>query len=283
MKILVTGGQGFIGYHLIDKLIELGHEVHSLDDLSTGSEDNKVDGVRYFIGDIMHIGNMDDDFDVVFHLAALSRIQPSFDNPYETFRVNADGTHRVAEFCSTRDCKLIYAGSSSRWHEPTRSPYALSKHMGEEIIQMFERVYDIHAHIARFYNVYGPREIMYGDWAAVIGKWRGRIKKGKYIEIVGDGEQRRDFTHVYDIVDGLIRIMNTDKKPKNSDAWELGRGVSYSINEVADMFIERFGCKKSYIGDQKGNYRRTLRETNEALELLEWSPEHNLEDYIKGL
>ena len=135
--------------------------------------------------------------------------------------------------------------------------------------------------IARFYNVYGPSEIVNGDWAALIGIWRKQISEGKPLTIVGDGEQRRDFTHVYDIVDGLIKISNS--KNSHHDAWELGSGKNYSINEVAKIFVDKFKCDLKYLPDQKGNYRVTLREHNDAVEILGWKPQDRLKDYIENL
>jgi UDP-glucose 4-epimerase len=129
--------------------------------------------------------------------------------------------------------------------------------------------------------VYGPTEITEGEWAAVIGLWRGQITEGKQITIVGDGEQRRDFTHVDDIVDGLIKIAFSDEK--HEDAWELGTGFNYSINEVADIFIEKFGCEKLYIDNQKGNYKETRRENDDALNRLDWRPKDVLREYIENL
>ena len=115
----------------------------------------------------------------------------------------------------------------------------------------------------------------------MIGKWRGQVKKNHPITIVGDGKQRRDFTHVDDIVEGLYKIGLTYHK--QNDAWELGTGKNYSINEVADMFVKRFNCVKVYMADQKGNYRETLRENDQALEKLVWEPKDRLEQYIKSL
>ena len=135
--------------------------------------------------------------------------------------------------------------------------------------------------IARFYNVYGPAEIVDGDWAAVIGIWRRQVRDGEKITIVGDGEQRRDFTHVDDIVDGLWRIGMKNEKQK--DAWELGTGINYSINEVYQMFRERFGVNFTYLPDQSGNYRQTLRENDDSLERLGWKPSDKLRDYIFSL
>ena len=281
MKILVTGGAGFIGTNLIKRLVSEGHNVESIDNYDSGLVSNHVDGCNYHTGDIESIDLMDKDFDMIYHLAGLSRIQPSFKNPTETFRVNTIGTERVCSFAKEINAKVIYAGSSSRWHDPFQSPYACYKHMGEEICKMYRKVYGMDIEIVRFYNVYGPNEVVNGDWAAVIGIWRRQVMNGEPITIVGDGNQRRDFTHVIDIVDGLYRVGVGNEK--HEDAWELGTGTNYSILEVYEMFKEKFGCEKLHIEDQKGNYRITLRENNDAIDRLGWSPENRLKNYINSL
>jgi UDP-glucose 4-epimerase len=282
MKILVTGGVGFIGTNLIKRLLNEGHEVHSLDNYDSGLVENEIEGCNYIKGDIEQLEYWKGDkFDVVYHLAALSRIQPSFENPVETFRVNSRGTEAVCEFAKHNNVKVIYAGSSSRWHNPYQSPYACYKHIGEEIVKMYKQVYGLNAEITRFYNVYGPNEIVDGDWAAVIGIWRRQVRDGLPITIVGDGEQRRDFTHVEDIVDGLYKIAMSSETHK--DAWELGTGTNYSINEVYEMFKEKFGVDKIHLSDQHGNYRKTLRENDDTLNRLNWKPKDRLKDYINSL
>ena len=281
MKILVTGGAGFIGTNLIKRLVSEGHNVESIDNYDSGLVSNHVDGCNYHTGDIESIDLMDKDFDVIYHLAGLSRIQPSFKNPTETFRVNTIGTESVCSFAKKINAKVIYSGSSSRWHNPFQSPYACYKHMGEEICKMYKKVYGMNIEIVRFYNVYGPNEIVNGDWAAVIGIWRRQVINGEPITIVGDGNQRRDFTHVIDIVDGLYRVGMGNEK--HEDAWELGTGTNYSILEVYEMFKEKFGCEKLHIEDQKGNYRITLRENNDAIDRLGWSPKNRLKNYIDSL
>jgi UDP-glucose 4-epimerase len=281
MKILVTGGAGFIGTNLIKKLLSKGHNVESIDNYDSGLKENEVDGCNYHTGDIESIDLMDKDFDMIYHLAGLSRIQPSFKNPTETFRVNTIGTESVCSFAKKINAKVVYAGSSSRWHDPFQSPYACYKHMGEEICKMYRKVYGMDIEIVRFYNVYGPNEVVNGDWAAVIGIWRRQVMNGEPITIVGDGNQRRDFTHVIDIVDGLYRVGVGNEK--HEDAWELGTGTNYSILEVYEMFKEKFGCEKLHIEDQKGNYRITLRENNDAIDRLGWSPENRLKNYINSL
>lgn len=282
MKIIVTGALGFIGKNLCKRLLAEGHEVYGLDNYEIGKPSDEIDGVRYLPWDIEQIlYSNGKDIDLVFHLAALSRIQPSFEQPSETFRVNTRGTEAVCEWARQFNVKVVYAGSSSQWHDPFQSPYAMYKKLGEDVCKLYRRVYGLDVEIARFYNVYGDGEITDGKWAAVIGKWRGCIENGEKIGIVGDGEQRRDFTHIDDIVDGLIKIGFS--KEKHEDAWELGTGKNYSLNEVADMFVKKFGCEKEYLPNQNGNYRETLRENVDALLRLNWKPEDRLGEYINGL
>tara|TARA_Y100001937_G_scaffold94576_1_gene128273 strand:+ start:194 stop:1075 length:882 start_codon:yes stop_codon:yes gene_type:complete len=284
MKILVTGGAGFIGTNLIKRLVTNGHEVHSIDDYSSGKKENHVEGCNY---EYCHINEIDykskHEYDLIYHLAGLSRIQPSFDDPSETFQVNTVGTQKVLEFARKTNTKVIYAGSSSKHHDPYQSPYAACKYLGEELCKLYKKTYNMNIEICRFYNVYGPHEVLEGDWAAVIGIWRRQLKNGEPITIVGDGEQRRDFTHVHDIVDALLELQDVNSSLSIIDAWELGTGINYSINEVSDMFVKYGGATKTYIEDQFGNYRETLRESDEAINLLDWQPKDRLEDYIKSL
>ena len=247
--------------------------------LQVDLETNKKD-VFIKIGDITVVSSLGT-FDKIFHLAALSRIQPSFNKPDETYRVNTLGTQKVLEHARITGAKVIYAGSSSKWHDPYQSPYAATKYMGEEVCKMYKKTYGMDVEIARFYNVYGPGEIIDGDWAAVIGIWRRQVRDNEPITIVGDGEQRRDFTYVEDIVDGLYRI--GFKTEKHSDAWELGTGVNYSVNEVAEMFKSKFNVQTIYIDDQLGNYRKTLRENHDASTRLNWQPKDKLKEYINSL
>ena len=275
-KVLVTGGAGFVGYALTLELIKRGYEVDVIDNLSIGKEAKIPEGCNFLGGDIRAMNNVEDKpYEYIFHLAALSRIQPSFQNPHLTFMVNVAGTKQVTEYALRNKSKLIYAGSSSRHHNPMLSPYALTKHMGEEWVKMEKNVYGLNTEIVRFYNVYGPGELVDSHMAAVIGLWRAAIRKGEPILIHGDGEQRRDFTHIDDIVDGLIRIAESDEK--HEDAWELGTGKNYSLNEVADMFEYP---NRKYVDDVKGNYRKTLRLNNDAIDRLGWQPTDKLKSYI---
>jgi UDP-glucose 4-epimerase len=277
MKILVTGGVGFIGSNLVKRLLKENYEVHSLDNYSTGTANNEHEGAVYHTGNIVNVGLMDRDFDIIFHLAALSRVQPSFTNPSETFDVNVTGTKEVLELARHCNAKVVYAGSSSKHYNPYQSPYAGTKYMGEELVKIYRTTYGIKAEIARFYNVYGPGEILDGNMAAVIGKFRHAVNSKLPLIVVGDGEQRRDFTHVDDIVDGLFRI--GFKREEHEDAWELGTGVNYSINEVVKMFNEHAINRR----DQLGNYRETLRINSDAKDRLNWKPQDRLKQYIESL
>jgi UDP-glucose 4-epimerase len=282
MKILITGALGFVGKNLCKRLVEEGHDVIGLDNYEIGKATDEVEGVKYIPWDIEQIEYLKGDgIDLCFHLAALSRIQPSFEQPSETFRVNTRGTEAVCEWARQFNVKVVYSGSSSQWHDPFQSPYAMYKKLGEDVCKMYKKIYNLNVEIARFYNVFGPGEIVDGKWAAVIGLWRRQVRDGEPLTIVGDGEQRRDFTHIDDIVDALIKIgFGTESV---EDAWELGTGFNYSLNEVADIFIEKFGCEKVYIPQQRGNYQQTLRENDLALEKLDWKPTDRLKEYINGL
>ena len=174
MNVLVTGGCGFIGYALTKELLLRGYDVDVIDNLSIGDEAKDVDliGANLIGGDIREIYAIrDKNYKYTFHLAALSRIQPSFKHPHLTFSVNVEGTKQVVDYAFRTNAKLIYAGSSSRHHNPMLSPYALTKHMGEEWIKMCKRAYGLNAEIVRFYNVYGPGELVDSHMAAVIGLW----------------------------------------------------------------------------------------------------------------
>ena len=280
-KILVTGGAGFIGSNLIFELVAQGHEVISIDDYSSGLKENELDGVKYVNLDINLIGQLDESFDICFHLAAKSRVQPSFNDPTEYFRVNVYGTMKIMEWAKKNNVKVIYAGSSSKHHDPSDSPYAMYKFLGEEVCKLYKQSFSVDAEIARFYNVYGPNETLDEVHGNVIGIWQTKIKKGLPVPIVGDGNQRRDFTHVSDIVAGLIKIALSDIT--HNDAWELGTGINYSINELYDMFNEKFNIKSMNIPDQKGNYRETLRVNDDLINLLNWQPKDRLREYIKNL
>ena len=281
MKILVTGGVGFIGTNLVKKLITMGKDITSIDNYSTGLKKNEIKGVKYIKSDIELIDKIDTEFDLCFHLAAQSRVQPSFENPEESIRVNVNGTTKVMEWAKKHNVKVIYAGSSSKHHDPSDSPYAMTKFLGEEICKLYKKSYKVNVEIARFYNVYGPYEPLDEKFGNVIGIWRTKVRQKKPLTIVGDGNQKRDFTHVDDITDGIIKIALSNQI--HPDAWELGSGVNYSINELFKMFKDKFDTTSEYIDDQPGNYRETLRVNDDLIKQLNWKPQDRLLDYINSL
>ncbi len=280
-NILVTGGAGFIGTNLIKTLIKDNYYITSIDNYSTGSKENEIEGVKYIDSDIELIDQLESKFDLCFHLAAQSRVQPSFEDPQESTRVNVNGTMKVMEWAKKQSVKVIYAGSSSKHHDPSDSPYAMTKYLGEEICKLYKKSLKVNVEIARFYNVYGPNEPLDEKFGNVIGIWREKVRLNKPLTIVGDGNQKRDFTHVDDIIDGILKIAFSDKN--HIDAWELGSGVSYSIKELFNMFKERFNVTSVYVDDQPGNYRKTLRVNDDIIKELNWNPQDRLKDYINSL
>jgi len=280
-NILVTGGAGFIGTNLIKTLIKDNYYITSIDNYSSGLKENEIEGVKYINSDIELINQLESKFDLCFHLAAQSRVQPSFEDPQESIRVNVNGTMKVMEWAKKKSVKVIYAGSSSKHHDPSDSPYAMTKYLGEEICKLYKKSFKVNVEIARFYNVYGPIEPLDEKFGNVIGIWREKVRLNKPLTIVGDGNQKRDFTHVDDIIDGILKIAFSNKN--HSDAWELGSGVSYSINELFNMFKERFNATSVYVDDQPGNYRKTLRVNDDIIEELNWNPQDRLKDYINSL
>ena len=284
MKFLVTGGVGFIGTNLIKALLNDGHEVVSIDNYSTGKKENEQNGCTYYNLDICDYKNFDnfmDDPDLVFHLAALPRIQPSFKNPSITFKTNVEGTMNLLDWCKEKNIALVYAGSSSTHGGVYKNPYTFTKWQGEELCKLYSKVYSLQIAICRFYNVYGPHQLTEGEYCTVIGIFERQNNNNEALTITGDGEQRRDFTHVEDIVDGLIKcafdLIKDENSKANGETFELGRGVNYSINEVANMF----GGEKKYISQKKGEVRDTLCVDLKANKLLNWNSKRNLEDYIK--
>ena len=280
MQILITGGAGFIGTNLIKKLLSSGHDIISIDNYSTGKKENHIEGVKYYLkSDITDI--LEDPPwqlitfkpDIVFHMAAIARIQPSFERPEEYINTNFKGTYEVVKYCIKHNTPLIYAGSSSHHSGKFSNPYTFSKDMGEEVIQLYQKHFGLRSSIARFYNVYGPYQLTEGGYTTLIGRWLNNIKNNIQCEIYGDGTKRRDFTHVDDIVDALIRIIN---KKEYGHIFELGREKNHSVLDVAKMF----NIDPLYKEDKPGEAQETLSDSSLAKNKLGWTPTKNLEDYI---
>jgi len=277
MKIIVTGGAGFIGTNLCKKLVELGHDVTSIDNYNTGKKENHIHGVEYYNMDIKTICDYSWlNPDVIFHIAAVARIQPSFKDPKGYFLNNVNGTLNIVDYCTNNNVPLIYAGSSSHHSGKYKNPYTFSKDIGEEIIKLYQEHYDLKSTIVRFYNVYGPYQLTEGSYTTLIGRWLNNIEKGIECEIYGDGDQRRDFTHVDDIVDALVSIQ---KQQAYNNSFELGRGENHSVNEIAEML----NITPVYKPFKLGEARNTLNIDNSAKEILGWIPKINLVDYINNM
>ena len=274
-KILVTGGVGFIGTNLIKRLLSEGHEVISVDNYSTGNRNNEQEGCTYYDLDINSKDlPFDKTIDVIFHIAALARIQPSLIRPQGTIEANVNGTLNILELARKNNTPVIFAGSSSFHHGLYGSAYAWSKHAGEQLCKLYSEVYGLNTSICRFYNVYGPHQLEEGEYSTVLGIFERQLRNNEPLTITGTGEQRRDFTHVDDIIDGLYKCMDKDFK---AEIFELGRGVNFSINEI----VKLYGAEKKYIPARNGEYPTTLCDYTKAKELLGWVPNKNLKDYIK--
>ena len=258
MNIMVTGGAGFIGTNLIKRLLKDGHNVVSLDNYSTGKKENEQEGCVYHDCDIRDVIDFDyfmEDVDVVYHLAALPRIQPSFEYPAQTLEIGILGTMNILEWARNKKCKVIYSGSSSVHSGHYENPYTFSKVMTDELCMFYKQTFGVDTKICRFYNVYGPHQLIEGEYCSVIGVFENQYENNEPLTITGDGTQRRDFTHVDDIIDGLI--LTSESEEFDLDIIELGRGENHSINELAEMF----GCDFTYIPKRPGEAEVTLCDT----------------------
>ena len=277
MNILVTGGAGFVGTNLIKRLLKDGHNVVSIDNYSTGKEENHQEGCQYVKADIRDIVSYDtfmENPDVVYHLAALPRIQPSFEYPALTLEVAILGTLNLLEWVKEKKCRMIFAGSSSVHSGKLKNPYTLSKNIADDLCMLYKKHFGVDVSICRFYNVYGPYQLTEGDYCTVVGIFEKQYENGEELTITGDGEQRRDFTHIDDIVDGMILTAECET---SWETIELGRGNNHSINELAKMF----GCGFTYIPARPGEAKETLCNTLISKRLIGYEPTRNLEDYVK--
>jgi len=278
MRALVTGGLGFVGSNLVDRLVEKGWTVYVIDDMSSGSYLWKNDSVKeYYYDDIGLLSSVFcEDVDVIFHLAAEARIQPSFQNPHLWQKSNVLGTSVVCDYARTRDCKVVYAGSSSCYGGKLKNPYTFSKKLGEEMCEMYSKVFGVSTVTARFFNVYGPRNPLIGEFTPIIAKFEELKSKGLPLTVVGDGKQRRDFTHVSDICDGLIQLAEAVWQ---GEIFNFGTGINYSINEIVDLFES----EKVTLPKRRGEAQETKADIKNTQKILGWEPKYKLEDYIKEI
>ena len=327
-KAVVTGGAGFIGSHLADALVREGYGVTVIDNLSTGKEVQVNKKAKFVQADIRDLASIKPHFEnakYVFHLAARARIQPSIADPEPTFHDNIIGTLNV--LLASRDAKVrrvVYSASSSSYgdqealplHEGMqsrfKSPYSLSKYVGEETCRLFSSLYGLETVSLRYFNVYGPRQLTTGAYATVVGIFLDQLEKGRPITIVEPGLIRRDFTHISDVVRANMLAANSNKVGAG-DTINIGTGKNYSINEVAAMILQHNEATKQnayevrlasapLVGDPKivlasavkigkveyvpkrpGESLVTLADNTKAKKLLGWEPKVSLSDGIAGL
>jgi UDP-glucose 4-epimerase len=292
MKILVTGGAGFIGSNLVDKLINEGHKVFVIDNLSTGKKENLNKKAIFYKADICDLNKILPLFkriDYVFHLAANPRVVFSVENPIESHKVNVNGTLNVLYASYKNKVKrLIFASSAAVYGDIKKlplkenmtpkpiSPYGLHKLIGEYYCKLFSDLYNLETVCLRYFNVYGPRMDPNGPYALVIGKFLKLRKENKPLTIYGDGKQTRDFVYVDDVVKANILAMKS-KKVGSGEVINICSGKNYSINYIAKLI----GGKKIYLPARKGEIKHVLGDNSLAKKLLGWKPEISLEEGIK--
>lgn len=286
MRILVTGGCGFIGSNLIKALVQDRHEVHSVDNYSTGFKSNHVSGASYYEVDIANKEAWDKfldinyeydcHYDVVIHLAARARITPSWTNSYEYYRTNVLGTLNVVNYCNKTKAHLIYAHSSSALGN-VYNPYTHSKELAYNLITHNSKIYNFPASTTYFFNVYGPNESLDPSNSTLIGKIRSCVKHGTPFTVY-DGKQTRLFTHVDDVVHGLVAIMSRENIT-GCEEYELNHTQAYSVNEVVNMVPQGL-LQVRYEpnlrpGELTHSVRKELPNTG-----ITWKAVKNLPDYI---
>ena len=291
-KAIVTGGAGFIGSNLVDNLIEQGVEVIVLDNLSTGKKENINPKATFYNKDVSKITLLDYDLfkgvDVVFHLAALARVQPSIEDPITFNKVNIDGTLNILWAAHKAGVKrVVYSASSSCYGNnenfPTPetestnplSPYGLQKYLGEHYCKMFSEVYGLDTVSLRYFNVYGERMLLEGAYCLVLGIFTKQMLEGKPLTINNDGNQRRDFTYVGDVVNANV-LAATHPENLNGEVFNIGNGDNYSVNELADMF----GGEKVE-GEKVLEPFQTLADNSKVKNILNWNPTGDLPTWIE--
>ncbi len=279
-KILVTGGAGFVGSHLCERLAKNpNYEVYSLDNYFTGSQSNHVSNVTYIIGNTKDIDKLVTFIpDMIYHLGEYSRVEQSFDDMEKVWEYNKDGIFRVLEFVRKVGCKILYAGSSTKFGDGglgrSASPYAWTKASNTELVENYGVWYNVPYAITYFYNVYGPREIQTGKYATLIALFKEKMKNKEPLTIVSPGTQKRNFTHIDDIIDGLILVGENGY----GDEFGIGSEEAFSILEVAQMY----GGEIQMLSERRGN-RMTAEVISDKTKALGWTPKRNLEKYIEEL
>jgi UDP-glucose 4-epimerase len=296
VKSLVTGGAGFIGSNLVDRLIEIGHEVVVIDNEYSDVHEqfywnDKAQNYKYDIRDYENTRPLYDGVDYVFHIAAEARIQPAIENPIQAVSINSVGTCTVLQCAREAGVKrVMYSSTSSGYgmNEPPNvetqiddclNPYSVSKVNGEKLCKMYTNLYGLQTICFRYFNVYGERQPLRGQYAPVIGIFLRQRAAGEPLTIVGDGEQRRDFTYVGDVVSANVLAAT---KEVDSDVfgqlYNVGTGTNYSVNQIARMFDH----PSEYIPPRPGEARVSLANNQKIRSTFGWEPTMKLEDWING-
>ncbi len=275
--VLVTGGAGFIGSHLVRALVARGDRVISLDNYFTGSKDNHVPGADYREGHTKDIERLIPEIpDIVFHLGEYSRVEKSFDDVPLVWDLNKAGTFAVLEFCRKRNTRIVYAGSSTKFGDGglgrNQSPYAWTKASNSELVNNYGSWFGVPHAIAYFYNVYGPGEITTGPYATVIGIFKELYREGKPLTVVSPGTQKRNFTHIDDIITGLLLVGDDGV----GDGFGIGSEGKHSILEVAQMF----GAPVTMLPARAGNRMDSDIDTSKV-RALGWTPKRDLQEHIR--
>ena len=294
MKCLVTGGAGFIGSNLVEKLVQLGHDVIVLDNLATGRLQNLnklISKIAFYKVDITNKNKLLDNYfykvDWVFHLAGLADIVPSIENPEKYFNSNVVGTLNILE--KSRKAKInkfIYAASASCYGIPIKYPtnedskikleypYALTKNLGESLVMHWAKIYKMPNISLRFFNVYGPKSRTTGAYGAVFGVFLAQKFAKKPLTVVGDGKQTRDFIHVYDLVDAIVLIA---KKAKINQVFNIASGKETSVNNVAKII----GGEVVNIPKRPGEPARSLGSIKKIKKQLKWKPKISINKGVR--
>tara|TARA_B100002019_G_scaffold293389_1_gene320670 strand:+ start:5668 stop:6645 length:978 start_codon:yes stop_codon:yes gene_type:complete len=295
MKIIITGGAGFIGSHLAEYLVSKNHKVIIIDNLSTGRLSNLKsfkNKVKFVKADISKLNKWTENFkntQVVFHLAALADIVPSIQKPKNYFEANVVGTENIATVSiKYKVKKIIYAASSSCYGIPKsyptselesikpQYPYALSKNLGEQILLHYAKIYGFNCTSLRLFNVYGTRSRTSGTYGAMFGVFLAQKLKNKPLTVVGDGKQKRDFTYVSDVIEAFYKAIKVNK---NCQILNLGTGKPIEINEIVNLM----GCKSINIPKRPGEPDLTYANIRKIKKELNWKPKINIKQGIKNI
>ena len=276
MKVLITGGAGFIGSHFCQKMIKDEHKVVSLDNYSMGSKKNHIDGVAYIEGETKDIDKLINFIpDIIYHFGEYSRVEQSFKDIDNVWESNMVGTFAVLKFCKKNKSKIIYAGSSTKFCNDLEgrnlSPYSFTKASNVNLVKNFSDWFGIEYAIIYFYNVYGGREIKDGRYATLIAIFKQQYLNGDKLTVVSPGTQTRNFTYIDDVVKG-IDLVGRDGA---GDGYGIGSNEQFSILEIAKMFDTKIEFLPERPGNRSGSDLMTSK-----IKKLGWSAKTSVRDHI---